>query len=221
MSLIHSPRLPKSIPADTAGTISDHVHVFQSALTGLEANNLRASGVILEQVKARKVHLLRSNLPGLRVVDSVFENCEISASEWEKAFFRRVIFKDSRLVGAQMLEGTFEDVEFTNCQAEGLTVVSARFKNCRFTRTVLRKSSFDGADASKVIFDNCDLTEANFHLARLNGTDFRTSEISGLCVGVEEMLGAVIAPHQALQVVGLLGVIVKDIDQPETASDFL
>jgi uncharacterized protein YjbI with pentapeptide repeats len=219
--LIHSPRLPKSLPVDTAGSIGDHVHIFQSALTGLEANNLQASGLILEQVKARKVQLLRSNLPGLRVVDSVFENCEISASEWEKAFFRRVVFKDCRLMGAQMLEGIFEDVEFINCQAESLTVVSARFKNCRFAKSVLRKSSFDGADASNVIFDNCDLSEANFHLARLTGADFRTSEINGLCVGVQEMQGAIIAPHQALQVVGLLGVEVKVIDQPEAESDFL
>lgn len=62
---------------------------------------------------------------------------------------------------------------------------------------------------------DCDLTEANFHLAKLDETDFRTSIIDGLQVGVEEMHGAIIAPHQVLQVVGLLGVKVQDIDTSE------
>ncbi len=213
--MIQPPRLPKPLPTDTPETLADHVHIFQAALNGLDYNNLHAHGLILEQVRARKVQMLRSNLPGMRVVDSVLETCEISGSEWEKAFIRRVTFQGCRLMGAQMLEGIFEDVEFINCQAESLGFVSAKFKNCRFSKCVLRKASFDGADVSKVVFNDCDLTEADFHLAKLKGTDFRTAEISGLKVGVEEMQGAIIAPFQALQVVGLLGVKVMEIEQPD------
>jgi uncharacterized protein YjbI with pentapeptide repeats len=214
--VIQPPRLPKPMPVTEPETLTDHAHIFQSALTGLDYNNLNAKGLILEQVRARKVQFLRSNLPGLRVVDSVLETCEVSGSAWEKAFFRRVTFQGCRLMGAQMLEGIFEDVEFVNCQAEGMTIVSAKFKNCRFSKCVLRKGSFDSSDMGKVVFDNCDLTEADFHLAKLKGTDFRTSQVGGLKVGVEDMQGAIIAPHQALQVVGLLGVKVQDIEQPDT-----
>jgi uncharacterized protein YjbI with pentapeptide repeats len=216
--LIHPPKLPKPMPADEPEKLTDQVHIFQSTLNGLDYNNLHARGLILEQMKARKVQLLRSNLPGLRVVDSLLEICEISGSMWEKSFFRRVVFKDCRLMGAQMLEAIFEDVEFINCQAESLTLVSAKFKNCRFSKCVLRKASFDGADASNVVFNDCDLTEADFHLAKLKGTDFRTAQINGLLVGVEEMQGAIIAPYQALQVVGLLGVKVLDVDDLEESN---
>ncbi len=213
--MIHPPRLPKPIPTTEPDILTDHAHIFQSTLTGLDYNNLHANGLIFEQVRARKVQLLRSKLPGFRAVDSILDTCEASGSEWEKAFFRRVTIQGCRLMGVQMLEGIFEDVEFINCQAEGLAVVSAKFKNCRFSKCVLRKASFDGADASHVVFNDCDLTEADFHLAKLKGTDLRTSQIGGLRVGVEEMQGAIIAPHQALQVVGLLGVKVQDIEQPD------
>jgi uncharacterized protein YjbI with pentapeptide repeats len=205
------------MPIDKPEILTDHAHIFQSALNGPDYNNLQAGGLILEQVKARKLQLLGSNLPGLRVVDATLETCEMSGSQWERAFFRRVIFQGCRLLGTQMLEGIFEDVEFVNCMAEGLLMVSGKFKNCRFLKCNLHKASFDGADASSVVFDNCTLTEANFHLARLKGTDFRSSEIGGLQVGVEEMQGAIIAPHQALQVVGLLGVKVQTIDQTDDA----
>jgi uncharacterized protein YjbI with pentapeptide repeats len=212
---IHQPRLPKPMPSGDPEPLAEHTHIFQSTLSGQDYNNFTAGGLILEQVKARKVQLMRSKLPGLRIVDSVFEMCEFSGSEWETGFFRRVVFKDCRLLGMQMLEGIFEDVEFINCQAESMAMVSAKFKNCRFQKCILKKATFDGADASKVVFEQCDLTSANFHLAKLKETDFRTSDIGGLQIGVMEMQGAIIAPHQTLQVVGLLGVTVKEIEEPD------
>ena len=216
--MVHPPKLPKPMPSGDPEPLTEHTHIFQSSLNGLDYNGLNAGGLFLEQVKARKLQLMRSKLPGLRIVDSAFEMCEFSGSQWETGFFRRVVFKDCRLLGTQMLEGIFEDVEFINCQAESLALVSAKFKNCRFHKCVLKKSTFDGADASKVIFSQCDLISANFHLAKLKETDFRTSDIGGLQVGVTEMQGAVIAPHQTLQVVGLLGVIVKEIEEPDQMS---
>jgi len=212
---IHPPRLPKPMPAGDPEPLVEHTQIYQSMLTGLDYNDLNAGGLILEQVKARKVQLMRAKLPGLRIVDSMLEMCEFSGSQMELGFFRRVVFKECRFLGTQILEGIFEDVEFIHCQAEGLALVSARFKNCRFYKCVLKKATFDGADASKVIYDQCDLTSANFHTAKLKEADFRTSDIGGLQVGVQEMQGAIIAPHQTLQVVGLLGVKVKEIDQPD------
>lgn len=211
--MIHSPRLPKPMPTAAPELLTDHAHIFQCVLNGLDYNNLIARGLILEQVRARKVQLLRSNLPGLRVVDSMLETCEMSGCEWETAFFRRVVFQGCRLMGTQMLEGLFEDVEFINCQMEGISAISAKFKNCRFSKCVLRKASFDGADLTGVAFADCDLSEADFHMAKLKGTDFSTAQIGGLRVGVEEMRGALIAPHQALQVIGLMGVVIKDMDE--------
>lgn len=213
--MIHPPRLPKPMPTDEPERLEDHVHIFQSLLAGLDYSSLKANGVILEQVRGRKVQFLRSKMHGFRAVDSIFETCEFSGVDWEKAFFRRVVFQGCRLFGPQMLEATFEDVEFTNCQAEGILLVSTKFKNCRFSKCKLMKASFDGADLTGVIFDDCDLSEANFHEAKLAGTDFRTSMIGGLQVGVKEMQGAIIAPHQVLQVVGLLGVKVLDIEHPD------
>jgi uncharacterized protein YjbI with pentapeptide repeats len=213
--LIHPPRLPKPMPTNDAEVLVDHIHIFQSTLTGLDYSGLEAGGIILEQVRARKVQFLRSKMHGFRAVDSIFETCEFSGGDWEKAFFRRVIFQGCRLLGPQMLEATFEDVEFINCLAEGILLVSTKFKNCRFSKCNLKKASFDEADLSGVIFDDCDLSEANFHEAKLAGTDFRTSVIGGLQVGVKEMQGAIIAPHQVLLVVGLLGVKVVDIEHPD------
>jgi len=212
--MIHTPRLPKPLPVSEPEALADHVHIFHSSLIGLDYSDLQAGGVILEQVRARKVQFLRSKMPGFRAVDSILETCEFSGADWEKSFFRRVVFQGCRLLGMQMLEGIYEDVEFINCQAEGLLMVAAKFKNCRFSKCKLQKASFDAADLGGIIFDDCDLSEANFHEAKLVGTDFRTSVISGLQVGVKEMQRAIIAPHQVLQVVGLLGVKVMDIDHP-------
>ncbi|MEN6408382.1 MAG: pentapeptide repeat-containing protein, partial [Anaerolineaceae bacterium] len=61
---------------------------------------------------------------------------------------------------------------------------------------------------------HCDLTGADFCNAKLKGADFRTALLNGLRVGAQDFAGAIIAPEQALQVVGLLGVEVKEPDDP-------
>jgi hypothetical protein len=46
--------------------------------------------------------------------------------------------------------------------------------------------------------------------SRLAGADFRGSIINGMQVGAPELKGAIIEPGQAVQVVDLLGVVVKE-----------
>ena len=60
-----------------------------------------------------------------------------------------------------------------------------------------------------MVFEGCDLSGSDLRGAKLAGTDLSRSTIDGMKAGVSEMQGAIISVSQAVQVVGLLGVIVK------------
>jgi uncharacterized protein YjbI with pentapeptide repeats len=61
-----------------------------------------------------------------------------------------------------------------------------------------------------VSFKDCDLTGVDFLGAELKGADLRGANINGVRVGADELRGAIIDPSQAVQIVALLGVEVRE-----------
>ncbi len=151
-----------------------------------------------------------SRLADARVSDCRFERCELTAAAWEKPRLRRIEWKGCRLTGFNLVEASLEDQLFTDCVIEQASFGLSTFKACRFEACNLRGAAFVGCDLTGAIFDRCDLTNANLSGATLKGTDLSTSKIDGLRAGAAEIKGAIIAPEQAVQVVKLLGVVVKD-----------
>jgi uncharacterized protein YjbI with pentapeptide repeats len=82
----------------------------------------------------------------------------------------------------------------------------------RFEGCDLRHADFQRTDLSGVVFHKCDLRHAQLSGATLKGTDFRGCKIDDLCVGLQELPGAIVDPFQAAYIAGLLGVIIKAED---------
>jgi uncharacterized protein YjbI with pentapeptide repeats len=207
---IQAPRLPKSLNAETITTLDDHAEYFSLSISGSDLSQQVASHVIFEQVQLRRVNFTQSRLPKLRLIDVQLETCDLTGAVWEQARWQRVVFSGSRLMGVQLMEGRCEDAVFHDCLLEGAIFASTTFKSARFEGCNLREAVFTEADLTNVVFQRCDLTHADLRGSRLSGADFRGSIIDGMQVGALELRGAIIDPSQAVQVVSLLGVSVKD-----------
>jgi uncharacterized protein YjbI with pentapeptide repeats len=209
---IQTPRLPKNLGAEVIATLEDHAEYFAVSISGGELAKQVAATVIFEQVQLRRVNFTQSRLPKLRLLDVLFENCDLTGAIWEQARLQRVTFNGCRLMGAQLLEARCEDVVFHDCTLESAIFASATFKAARFENCTLREVVFTEADLTNVVFQRCDLTHADLRGSKLAGADFRSSIINGMQVGAPELKGAIIDPTQAVQVVNLLGVSVKEQD---------
>jgi len=99
-----------------------------------------------------------------------------------------------------------------DCNIEGAVFSSTTFKAARFEKCILRGVSFEGADLTSVVFHQCDLTNVDLSGSKLVGADFRGSILDEMRASAKELAGAVIDPTQAVQVVGLLGLTVKEND---------
>jgi uncharacterized protein YjbI with pentapeptide repeats len=204
-----APQIPKHLPP-AALMAEDYAQETQLLFTHDNLTDSKVTNLLLEQVICRQVIFLQARWTGLRVFDSRLERCDLSGAAWEKARFRRVEVLGCRLLGVDLLDSSFEDVLFRDCNGEGALFGSANFKAARFENCNLRETSFEGADLTGVVFHQCDLTHANFRGAKLTEADLRTATIDGLQAGITELKGAIIAPLQAIQVVGLLGITVKE-----------
>jgi uncharacterized protein YjbI with pentapeptide repeats len=218
---IQPPRLPReklsrldlAVRLFTASPIDDDNEFSLGLCAGDDLTGLEAVNLFFEQVHFRNVALSRSRLPAVRITDSRFDRCDAVGASWEGATLRRVVFSCCRLVGANWMDSVFEDVLFTDCTLEGANLASITCKAVRFENCILKEVAFEGAGLPKVAFHHCDLTHSDLRLTRLAGTDFRTANISAIQAGVKDLQGAIIHPSQAVQVVGLMGITVKEIDE--------
>ena len=209
---IQTPRLPKNLNVETITALDDRAEYFSASISGGELTKQVAASVIFEQVLLRRMSFTQSRLSRLRLLDVQLENCDVTGAIWEYAHLQRVVFDSCRLMGLQLLEARCEDVVLHECTLESAIFASTTFKAVRFENCSLREAVFTEADLSHTVFQHCDLTHADLRGSSLIGADFRGSIINGMQAGAPELKGAIIEPTQAVQVVNLLGLIVKEQD---------
>jgi uncharacterized protein YjbI with pentapeptide repeats len=207
---IRPPRFPKRLPAGTLSTLQDDGEYSDMEAAGCNLAGLAAARILFETVHFRKAILGPSKFSSPRLVDCRLSTSDLSGIDWEKARFQRVEFSGCRLIGALLAESEWEDVLFQDSNLERAILSPAKFRSARFVRCNLREASFEYSDLSGVAFEDCDLTRADLRRAKLAGADLRGSQLDGLQAGPEEFSGAIVDSAQALQIAGLLGIIVRE-----------
>ena len=209
-------QLPK-LPRQLEQTVLDHLednHLLESLRIGTaDFSSQEAGKLVAEQVIFQHVLFNLARFSAFRGLDCLFEVCDLSGSNWDKARFQRVLFKDCKLFNTQFLEANFENLLLQDCKADHAVFALAHFKAARMDKCSLKGASFVEADLRGMVFHECDLTGADLRNAKLEGVDFRTAIIDGIQVGPQDLKGVLIQPTQAVQVVGLLGVQVLDVDR--------
>ena len=84
------------------------------------------------------------------------------------------------------------------------------------SETKLSEASFHATRLRHLALDGCDLSRATFFRTSLSGVDLSTCDVSGLRVSsdLRELRGAVIDSDQAVELIGLLGINVKEDEWP-------
>jgi uncharacterized protein YjbI with pentapeptide repeats len=207
---IQGPKFPKRLPAGSVSALMDDGEYSAMELAGCRLAEPDAARTVFESVVFRKVVLGPSRHAKPRFTDCRFKTSDLSGADWEQARFRRTEFLDCRLIGAQFVEAEFEDILFADSNFERAVFCSAKFRAVRFRHCSLREASFENADLARAVFEECDLAGADLRLARLCGADLRGSRLDGVQAGPQEFKGAVVDSAQAVQLAGLLGIVVRE-----------
>jgi uncharacterized protein YjbI with pentapeptide repeats len=207
---IQPPQIPRHLPAGSPTILEDRGEYAMQAWSGCNLSGLNVTLPVFEHISFRRVTLGPSRHTRPRFIDCRLEACDLSAILWEQARFRRVEFVGCRLTGAQLLEAELEDVAFKECSLQSAAFSSARFKAVRFDNCLLNEASFEGADCGGVIFTDCDLAQADLRQAKLGGADLRGSRLGGVQVGALELKGVIVDSVQAVQIAGLIGLVVRE-----------
>ena len=163
---------------------------------------------------------------------SRFINCVLTYCDFEKASFIDVIFEACDFSNSKFTEAYFERCQFIRCKCIGVDMSFTMSKNTKLEQSNFTYSSFNQAKLSEVFFDQVDFSEAsmgeaklkkfatknslfiktNFFQTLLAGVDFTGNELIAPMVSSPpwELKGMIIDQFQEAELIGLLGVIVKD-----------
>jgi uncharacterized protein YjbI with pentapeptide repeats len=215
---IRLPNLPRPLEPGLLTGLEDHETYSRLVFSerDFSASQSQADpyrSLAFDQVLFQNVSFLQQQVGSLRMSDCRLERCDLSAAVWMGTRLRRVEFSGCRLLGAALAEGTLEDAFFQDCLAERANFSWAVFKGARFEKCNLRDAVFLGADLSGVVFRGCDLTGADLRDARLAGADLRGTVLDGLKVSSKDLQGTILTTVQAMQVMGLLGIQIRELGE--------
>ncbi len=161
-------------------------------------------GCALENVSLSDTNARKLLLSDVRIQGSDFANIDCAAGSFE-----RVEVIGTRLTGAIWNEAKWKSVLFRECRMDLAMARMAVTQDCVFENCNLTQADFYAADLTGAIFRRCDLSRADIALAKLTGADIRDCRIDGMRGTPAAMEGLTISPDQAVLLISLFGVIVK------------
>jgi uncharacterized protein YjbI with pentapeptide repeats len=143
-------------------------------------------------------------------VDVSFVHCDLSNVGFHKSAFVRVSVSDSKAVGV-----SFSEAVLNNVSIRGSVFRYANFTAAKMTNLLLEESDFshcfmEQCKLKSVRMEGLNLEAAEFSFTPLKDIDLTTCAIGGISANALDLRGAFIASHQAVDLAGLLGVVIRD-----------
>lgn len=196
--------LPKQIPSLRT---KDEISYCSISDTIIEQQD--AHKVSFDQVIFKNVTITESSLPGIELMDVIFDHCDLSNVDFTDAIIHRTEFRNCKLIGTDFTGGRFQNVYVKDCLGDFATFRLADLKQVAFDNSSLKNSDYYQSKFQKVAFSRCNIDQAMLAGTKLSGMDLSDCEFSGLIVDIQDLEGCIISPQQAVSFVGLLGLVIK------------
>ncbi len=210
---IKAPVLPRQLLTLTQAPAAGEATLESVQLLDMELPSGTFLDWRVEDALLRKVTGLQVVLRKCSFVNCKMDLCNFTGAQFMLPRLRRVEIANCRMDAVTWFEADCRDVVFRQCRITHASLMYGRFQSARFEDCDLSGTRFDESGLGGVVFDRCNLSGASFNGADLTGTDLRSSTLDGMLAGPRDLMGAVIAPDQASQVVHVLGVTVKEVGE--------
>ncbi|MEO6125057.1 MAG: pentapeptide repeat-containing protein [Ilumatobacteraceae bacterium] len=139
--------------------------------------------------------LSRLDLDGVRIRDTVFEDCDLAGALMQDAALTRVVFSNCRLSGLILNSSRLRDVRITDCKADQLSLRMGSAERLWCERVLLQNVDLYQSQLVLTRLFDCDLTNGEFSNVRFDDVQLHGSRLDAVR-GVEHMRGATIDADQ-------------------------
>lgn len=187
-------------------------HVQNTSFSGLELEDIAANGTVFEGVVFRGCSFDGADLSNCTFTDVLFSGCRFTRCDMGRSWLNRCDFRSCSAPGITFLKGRLTGVTVVDCQFSYCDFSEATVERLIASETNLMEASIYSTCLRYVALDRCNLTRTTVFRASLSGMDLSMCDISGIRVSsdLHELRGAIVSEEQAAQLVGLLGIVVKE-----------
>ncbi|GHU77659.1 hypothetical protein FACS1894188_12370 [Clostridia bacterium] len=154
----------------------DDAHKKLDKYVDLVKNNNRVFGkagisLSITDKEFTDLSLKRTNLKECKIKNTIFNNCALTDSRFEKADFSGDTFRFSNLQHCRVSDSLMDSVriESTNCS------------DSNFYRTELNNVSFGASTMSQILFEDCVLSDCSFESSAFENTLFLNCSLKNVC----------------------------------------
>lgn len=143
-------------------------------------------------------------------VDCVFEQCDLSNLVFSQSQFFRVRFDRCKGTGSIVRQSKFKFVQFSQCLFSLADFSESNFEQVRFLDSSFSESAFQSLKQSAWVTHKVDFSEADLIDTPLTGMDLSGCVLHGVRLSPQKLKGLTVDTEQAVGLVALLGVKVKE-----------
>ncbi|MHB8097415.1 MAG: pentapeptide repeat-containing protein [Erysipelotrichaceae bacterium] len=145
-------------------------------------------------------------------VDVEFNHCDLSNSSFKQTYFERCEFVLCKGIGMDWSKSNIKHVKFSQSNLQYTFFEYSKFADILFEYANLSDTSFSECTLKNFDVNDSKFIQTNFFKTGLKGIDFSRCEFSHPVVSSQltELKGIVLNPVQALNLVSLIGIVVKE-----------
>jgi uncharacterized protein YjbI with pentapeptide repeats len=167
---------------------------FVEEFNGCQFNRVRFSG----------------DLKKVKFIDCLFLNCDLSNVELSQSLFHRVKFDQCKGTGSVFRKSKFKFTEFSKSQFSITDFSESIFESVKMTECNFTEGAFQSCRQSDFKTSLVDFSLADFTETSLSKMDLSGCNINGLRLSPQHLKGLMVDSLQAIALVQLLGIHVKD-----------
>lgn len=156
------------------------------------------------------VDFTNKKLKDIDFIDCIFEKCNLEFLDFSNRSIHRCCFKNCNLTGCNLVNSSLIDISIINSKCSYINFSDSKIKHFLLRDSVVKEGRFVSLNLENIYFDNVDFSESEFLNTKLKGIDFSKCNITNIGTTTVDLKGIIINPEQALMLISLFGIIVKD-----------
>lgn len=206
-NVIDEPSFHEELTEGSEKELTREDRIYGKSFTGITLENVL--GMRFSECKFDHVTFTGS-MRSLDLADVIFDGCDLSNVNFSESGLRRVLFRHCRLVGTDCSLSSFQHVQMEGCRCTYLNLNGAVLKHVSLSACDFTDASVNDCRVSDLRLSENVFVHTEFLSTPLKDLDFSDSEMHGISVNPQSVSGMIVNASQAVELVSLLGIVVKE-----------
>lgn len=139
-----------------------------------------------------------------------FINCDLSNLSFIDTHIFRVSFKNCKLFGINFIDTTLDNIIIEDSMCSMANLTGVKINNSKISDSNFKSSSINNSELKNLILDRVNFSNSDFINTKLKDMDLSSCNIEEINIDLNCIKDAIISLEQTMDLIGLLGVKIKE-----------